>query len=317
MVDHSHVSYRGGMTGNHITRKRGVGLVNKIINALPFELHLPGYQYCGPGTRLTKRLARGDRGINPLDAACKQHDIAYSKNREDVEARNVADRILAQKAWERVRADDSTLSERAAAFLVSNIMKVKNKFGMGMSMCSRKKSTKNVKPPKGKGLRKTKKKKRTQQNKIKNMRKKSKLTLKRIMNATSKTSIPNNNSITVIRSAIKGAREAIKKSGGKRNLIIPRIIPVPPTTGGALPLLIPLFAGLSAMGALAGGTAGVVKAINSVKTAENQLKEAQRHNKTMEAIAIGKGLNLKPYKKGYGIFLKPYKSGAGLKKKRS
>lgn len=29
--------------------KRGVGLVDKLIDKLPFELHLPGYNYCGPG----------------------------------------------------------------------------------------------------------------------------------------------------------------------------------------------------------------------------------------------------------------------------
>lgn len=29
--------------------KRGSGLVNKLIDKLPFELHLPSYNYCGPG----------------------------------------------------------------------------------------------------------------------------------------------------------------------------------------------------------------------------------------------------------------------------
>lgn len=29
--------------------KRGNGLLNKIIDKLPFELHVPSYQYCGPG----------------------------------------------------------------------------------------------------------------------------------------------------------------------------------------------------------------------------------------------------------------------------
>lgn len=29
--------------------KRGLGLVNKLIDKLPVELHLPGYNYCGPG----------------------------------------------------------------------------------------------------------------------------------------------------------------------------------------------------------------------------------------------------------------------------
>ena len=75
----------------------GSGLINNLINRLPFELHIPGYQYCGPGTRLQKRLSRGDPGINPLDSACKEHDIAYSQNREDIEKRNTADRILEKK----------------------------------------------------------------------------------------------------------------------------------------------------------------------------------------------------------------------------
>ena len=51
------------------------GLFDKTINALPFEVHIPGYQFCGPGTRFVKRLARGDGGINQLDAACREHDI--------------------------------------------------------------------------------------------------------------------------------------------------------------------------------------------------------------------------------------------------
>ena len=53
----------------------GSGLINNLINKLPFELHIPGYQYCGPGTHIQKRLSRGDSGINPLDSACKEHDI--------------------------------------------------------------------------------------------------------------------------------------------------------------------------------------------------------------------------------------------------
>lgn len=29
--------------------KRGKGIINSLINHLPFEMHVPGYQYCGPG----------------------------------------------------------------------------------------------------------------------------------------------------------------------------------------------------------------------------------------------------------------------------
>lgn len=112
--------------------KKGHGLINKVINKLPFELHLPGYNYCGPGTKLSARLARGDKPINPLDAACKEHDIAYSQNRENISARNVADRELASKAWQRVFSKDSSLGEKAAAYAVTNTMNLKSKLGMGL-----------------------------------------------------------------------------------------------------------------------------------------------------------------------------------------
>ena len=44
-------------------------------------------------------------------------------------------------------------------------------------------------------------------------------------------------------------------------------------------------------------------------------KENERHNKTIESIAMGKGLYLKPYKQGFGLYLKPWK-GEGLRKKK-
>ena len=107
---------------------KGVGLLNSVINALPFELHVPGYQFCGPGTQLAKRLARGDRGVNPLDAACRQHDIAYSQSNELVN-RHAADRDLDEEARKRITASDSTLGERLAAATVWAAMKAKTKLG--------------------------------------------------------------------------------------------------------------------------------------------------------------------------------------------
>ncbi|EGI67313.1 hypothetical protein G5I_04096 [Acromyrmex echinatior] len=110
-------------------------LLNRAINALPFELHIPGYQFGGPGTWLTKRLARGNVGINPLDAACREHDIAYSRSNDFI-GRHAADKEEARK---RVTARDSALSERAAAAAVWTAMKAKTKIGMGMK--SKKKMT--------------------------------------------------------------------------------------------------------------------------------------------------------------------------------
>lgn len=121
--------------------KKGGGLLNRVINAFPFELHIPGYQFCGPGTRLNKRLARGDRGINPLDAACREHDIAYLRS-NDLDTRHIADKILAEKARGRVIAKDSTFGERAAATAVWAAMNVKRKIGMGIkTMIKTKKRT--------------------------------------------------------------------------------------------------------------------------------------------------------------------------------
>lgn len=119
------------MLNSTSTNSTGTGIINRVINALPFELHIPGYQFCGPGTRLSVRLARGDRGINPLDAACRTHDIAYSRS-NDLTDRHTADRILGEKARERITARDSGLGERAAATAVWAAMKAKTKMGVGM-----------------------------------------------------------------------------------------------------------------------------------------------------------------------------------------
>lgn len=99
--------------------------------------------------------------------------------------------------------------------------------------------------------------------------------------------------------ALKVAKKEMK------NITLPssaRIIPIP-KTGGILPFLVPLLAGLSAVGTLAGGAAGIVKTINEIKDAKKQLQESERHNNVIESILLkqGKGLFLKPYKTGFGL----------------
>lgn len=84
----------------------GRGLLNTLINKLPVELHVPGYQFCGPRIKLNKRLQRGDKGINFLDAACMEHDIVYKHNK-NVGERHVADKILMKTAKERIKSVNS------------------------------------------------------------------------------------------------------------------------------------------------------------------------------------------------------------------
>jgi hypothetical protein len=86
------------------------------------ELHLPGYNYCGPITKLEKRLARGDEPVNKLDAGCKEYDIFY-RDHQDAKERHLADKELANIANERIHASDSRIREKADAALVKAAMK--------------------------------------------------------------------------------------------------------------------------------------------------------------------------------------------------
>lgn len=225
------------------------------------------------GTKLAKRLARGDVGINPLDNACKEHDIAYAQY-GDISGRHKADKILAEKAWQRYKSKDATFGEKASALLITNTMKAKTKFGLGCGAPHRRRGAAAAtrKPTFCKAIKKIRL----------SMRKNKKS--KDIMGS--------------IKLALKSAKKEMK------NIILPsRIIPIP-KTGGILPFLIPLFAGLSALGSLAGGTAGIVKTVNEFKDAKKRLKESERHNGVMESVMLqnGKGLYLKPYKRGLGLF---------------
>lgn len=113
---------------NKRLRKKGKGLANDLINKLPIELHVPGYQYCGPGTKFEERYNRGDRGINALDNACMMHDKAYTDH-TDVENRTIADKVLRKSAQQAYQDKSrSLIKERIPAYLVDKIFAVKNRF---------------------------------------------------------------------------------------------------------------------------------------------------------------------------------------------
>lgn len=106
--------------------KRGgqkLSYVDRFLEILP-EIHIMGYNYCGPNTNLEKRLACGDPGINELDCACKQHDIAYTES-TNLEWRCNADKILILKAIKRIYAKDSRFGERIVALVVSGLISIK------------------------------------------------------------------------------------------------------------------------------------------------------------------------------------------------
>ena len=64
------------------------GLFNTMLSKLPFELHLPGHNFTGPGTRLDRRLNPNGTPkpwsipINRIDQAAYRHDLCYAKHKD-------------------------------------------------------------------------------------------------------------------------------------------------------------------------------------------------------------------------------------------
>lgn len=226
---------------------------------------------------MEKRLARGDKGINPLDAACREHDIAYA-NHKDSEERHKADLQLKAEANKRIFARDSGLGERAAAAAVSAAMGVKTTLGAGFRKMKRK-------TPK----RKTKKSKDISFKQLISGVKKG------VLNAKPKT----------YNCAVKAAiRVARKLRSGKQITKLPRVIKVPSISGGILPI-IPILSGLAAAGTITNTVMGIINAIKSIRNRTNG------GNAQQGAQKIGAGLYLSPQSRGSGLYLKPYQ-GNGL-----
>ena len=138
--------------------------LNKLLNNLKTEVHIPGYKFCGPGTKLAERLARGDIPINRLDEACLKHDLEYSQASD----RREADLSLEKKALERVFSRDARIGERIAALGVVGAMKLKRKVGGGV-LFTKKNKTMEEKRKKVVGGRKKKGghlKKKTKKNRV-------------------------------------------------------------------------------------------------------------------------------------------------------
>ena len=130
------------------------------------------------------------------------------------------------------------------------------------------------------------------------------------MVVAAKNAIKNKMNEKNITKLVKTCLTAAKKSKKNKKNKTPRIIPIP-KKGGVLPL-IPIFAGLSALGALTGGVGNIVKVVNELNSGKNT------------PIHLGKGLYLTPHKgksykivKGKGLYLAPYKGGSVKKNSKS
>ena len=117
-----------------ISRKTGsdIGLP---WSKYPNEKHLPGYSFCGPGTRLDLRLDENDNPridslpINRIDEQCLEHDKAYGETK-DKRRRQKADIDLIHNLND---LKNLTFGEKLGKAVVKNAMKGKIVFGMGLS----------------------------------------------------------------------------------------------------------------------------------------------------------------------------------------
>lgn len=284
-------------------KKVGSGVFNTVAHHLP-ELHFPSYNFLGPFTKLEKLLARGDQPIDPLDSPALEHDLRYSqaRNLRDIHS---ADRELELKAWDRVRSKDAGLKERAAAWLTVTAMKLKQKLGMGLCSKRRRKSGKGVaskrkrrqKPGKGfssrkkmagRGLKRRPRKCRTT--------KVGSGSFKKLLQVA-KRSVAKKK-LATLEDTASAALGAVQRAVAKKKYRTPRIIPIP-KTGGALPL-IPILAGISALG---GAASGIENIVSAAKNIIGNRKNSSSEKKTQ----VGNGLYLGPYRKtGLGLYLAPY-----------
>jgi Phospholipase A2-like domain len=118
-----------------------VGMLNTIsknfqlpLQKFPGELHVPGMNFAGPGTRLDYRL--NDNGTpkswsQPVDRvyqAAYYHDLAYNQHK-DTENRNIADREMLQQLDS---IDNPSVREKMEMAVIKPIINTKQKFGLGL-----------------------------------------------------------------------------------------------------------------------------------------------------------------------------------------
>ena len=118
-----------------IKSPKGGSLLNEVINNLPVEMHLPGHNFTGPGTKLNKRLnpdlepKKWSKPINHVDKAAYNHDLCYLKNNDTATRNAVCDKNM---LTELKGIYNPTIKERMERGLVSSLIGTKARFGWGL-----------------------------------------------------------------------------------------------------------------------------------------------------------------------------------------
>lgn len=115
--------------------QRGGGvknLLNKAINKLPVELHWPGHNFTGPGTKLERRLDGKDKPlphskpINRVDETSMYHDLCYRDN-SSREGRTKCDRDMLKRLK---KINKPSIRERVERTIIGGIIGAKARMGV-------------------------------------------------------------------------------------------------------------------------------------------------------------------------------------------
>ena len=118
-----------------IKASTGGSLLNKFIINLPVEMHLPGHNFTGPGTKLNKRLnpdltpKKWSKPINRVDKAAYHHDICYLKNNDTATRNAVCDKNMLK---ELKGICNPNIREKMERYLFSSLIGTKARFGWGV-----------------------------------------------------------------------------------------------------------------------------------------------------------------------------------------
>ena len=129
--DQSEIKTGGDLVGMLNTVSRNFQLP---LQKFPGELHLPGMNFAGPGTRLEYRLnddgtyKEFSKPIDRVDEAAYYHDLAYNEFK-DTENRNIADREMLKDLSE---IENPSIREKIEMAIIKPIINTKQKFGLGL-----------------------------------------------------------------------------------------------------------------------------------------------------------------------------------------
>ena len=115
--------------------------LNTLVNKLPFEMHLPGHNLIGPGTKLYKRLnsdgtpKEWSRPINRVDNAAYHQDLCDSKHDDTKTSNEACDKTMLGELNGIV---NTTLRERIDKSIVGKLINAKVNFGLGAPIKAKK-----------------------------------------------------------------------------------------------------------------------------------------------------------------------------------